>query len=1619
MSIGVALIRDRIRASQSGALPAPRSRRHLRLLAVGAALLTCAPFLSMLPAAVAGAGSQAISMVTVAAAPQVLFGDRALGAVAASSKQTGVVVLKPSDPSALTSFIVGVTDKSSPLFHHYLAPGAFSGRFGPAPATLAAVRAQLTSDGLRVTNVSGDGLLVSFSGSVTAVETAFRTRIERYRLAGGTIGQATTTALRMPSSIAGSVAAVLGLNDLVPARPAFTRPGPPSVQRSFPRAKATSFTHPPGSPDACSLAQEDAESQGGLTDDEIANAYGAFGLYQIGDFGAGEHIGIFELAPFLASDIETFDACYFGAAQGAKMSGRNGNLAGSLLSVIPVDGGIPQPGPESQNDEDNLDIEDVSAIAPQAKIDVYEAPLNSVGSGYIDDFSRMINDDTDQILTSSWGSCEQSLQLDDPGMLQTENLLFEQAAAQGQTILSAAGDTGDDGCNESRALVPPSGQNLLSVGDPGSQPYVLSVGGTTIDDATEPPLEHVWDDGAQWGAGNGGISDVWTMPSWQAQVADTAGNARDISNAEAFERATAKESAPFTTPTFCDGTLGLPAGTLCRETPDVSAQADEFTGAVTIYGQVLGYGPKNGWATVGGTSSASPIWAALLALVNASPTCSADKINGVQDVGFASPILYGIAADPTAYARSFNDIVSGNNDAYGLDNGLLFPARPGYNMASGLGSPQLTTPTGGNGLAFYMCDYAGQLAPPSVARLSPSSGSTAGGYSVTVSGSGFGTPADPKVKSIQVGTTKAKSFTVTSGTTLTAVFPPAATSLPSGSPPPDDGAGPAPVTVTLKNGESSASSGASVFEYVDEAAAPSPVPSVTSVGPSAGLDSSPTPVTIYGSGFTRATRVSFGGMQARGFAVKSPYEITVTPPVFSTQKCTALPTTGVYKNEHARNDICQVQVVVTNAKGSSATSTILPAYEGAITFDSMLGQKTQAGFELAPQPTEFDYVPAPRITSVSTGSVADLEHCVSPATAACNAGQLASEAGGPANLVTLYGTGMNELSFDYLSLGLPVNEGGPVPVEPVAETGTSMELLAPALPKSDEPPTTEPFVLPVGFNSIVARSNESEIVYAGVPKVSSVVNPRTGAPGVPDTVACASPSPTSGCGSPLRISGVGLLQTFGPIGFVDNLTDFSLGTQYNFAVKSDRTLTTESVAQNPGLLDVEVCSVTGCSLNPKTDLLVVYPPGNPKIDSISPPAGAAHGGNSVVLDGANLGCVVSVAFGKVVTLSTSNVKAVLTCGTTNQVVVVAPPGVAGTKVSVRVVTLESLLDPAGQASNQIPYTYTPSAPSPPTTVTVTTGASSTTVHWRPPASDGGSAVTGYSVTASSPGLAGVRQLGGAATRSMTFTDLQAGTFWTFNVRAVSSKGIGPSAVSSPVAPPLGDDGYLVETQSGAVLGFGDVLSHGGIAGEGANAAGIATTPEGLGYWVVTTTGAVTAFGDAAFFGQASRSNVVGIASSPDGKGYWIVTKSGAVQAFGEAKTYKGNLPAGSDITGIASSPDGKGYWLVGSDGAVTAFGDAHASRSWHGTLTEPVVGMAVTPNGRGYWLVTAGGRVLSFGDARFFGSVAPKRLSGPIVGIAATPSGNGYWLVGTDGQVYNFGAAENLGNAPSAGAIGL
>ncbi len=263
--------------------------------------------------------------------------------------------------------------------------------------------------------------------------------------------------------------------------------------------------------------------------------------------------------------------------------------------------------------------------------------------------------------------------------------------------------------------------------------------------------------------------------------------------------------------------------------PDVSAQADEFTGAVTVYQAAFG-----GWSTIGGTSSSTPIWAAMLALVNASPTCAAHAATR-SGVGFASPLLYAVASNPGDYAASFNDITAGNNDIYGLDNGLVFPATTGYDLASGLGSPRLTGPGGTAGLAYYLCSLAGQASRPVVSGVSPASGSTAGGERVTITGTGFESGGSPDVAAIEVGAAQIPPghFTVHSATSISATLPPARDTRPPIAPAPQDGAGPADVIVTLNRRRVERPGPNSTFEYVDTRAGKA-VPSVTGVIPYAG-----------------------------------------------------------------------------------------------------------------------------------------------------------------------------------------------------------------------------------------------------------------------------------------------------------------------------------------------------------------------------------------------------------------------------------------------------------------------------------------------------------------------------------------------------------------------------------------------------------------------------------------------------------------------------------------------------------------------------------------------------------------------------------------------------------------
>jgi subtilase family serine protease len=181
------------------------------MLVVGAVVAMVTLALAL--AGTAGAGAPA--PMQVAGTPRVPHGDRAVGQVAATAPVAGAVVLEPRDNAALQQFIAQVTDKSSPLYGQYLAPGQFAQRFGPSAQTIDAVRSQLRAQGLRVTSVSSDGLLLNFSGSARTVQGAFHTHLENYRRSNGTIGRQTTSPVSVAAAVAPHVAAVIGLNNLV------------------------------------------------------------------------------------------------------------------------------------------------------------------------------------------------------------------------------------------------------------------------------------------------------------------------------------------------------------------------------------------------------------------------------------------------------------------------------------------------------------------------------------------------------------------------------------------------------------------------------------------------------------------------------------------------------------------------------------------------------------------------------------------------------------------------------------------------------------------------------------------------------------------------------------------------------------------------------------------------------------------------------------------------------------------------------------------------------------------------------------------------------------------------------------------------------------------------------------------------------------------------------------------------------------------------------------------------------------------------------------------------------------------------------------------------------------
>ena len=336
--------------------------------------------------------------------------------------------------------------------------------------------------------------------------------------------------------------------------------------------------------------------------------------------GTGQTVAIIELGGgFRSSDLKA----YFS---------KIGIKKAPTVTAVSVDGAQnrPEGDPNSADGEVLLDIEVVGAIAPGARIAVYFGP--NTDQGFLDAITTAVHDSIRKpsVVSISWGAAEADWTAQS---LSAYDQAFQDAGALGVTICCASGDDGSaDGVEDGAA----------HVDFPASSPNVLACGGTRLQSSRgKISKEVVWNAGAGNGASGGGVSESFALPSYQS---------------------------PAGVPVSVN-----PSHFKGRGVPDVSGDADPATG-YQIY--VDG---RN--AVFGGTSAVSPLWAALVAMLN--------QLRG-KPVGFLNPILYNLYKSGT---KSVRDIVSGNNGAY--------QARTGWDACTGLGSPN------GQSLATALAKPAG------------------------------------------------------------------------------------------------------------------------------------------------------------------------------------------------------------------------------------------------------------------------------------------------------------------------------------------------------------------------------------------------------------------------------------------------------------------------------------------------------------------------------------------------------------------------------------------------------------------------------------------------------------------------------------------------------------------------------------------------------------------------------------------------------------------------------------------------------------------------------------------------------------------------------------------------
>jgi subtilase family serine protease len=367
----------------------------------------------------------------------------------------------------------------SASYHHYLTAAQWRAAYAPSTAAVAAVQRYLRAQGFRNVAATGNRLVVQADGTAAQAERAFNTSLVNYRLGSRTV-YANAKRAMVPAALGGTVAAVIGLNDLPLT----------AVKTTARKASAPAAA---GSP-----------STAGLYPAQFDTTYDAVGTKR------GIHTPIAILT----------EGATKGVISSLRYAEAKENMPRVPVTVVRVGS---QSADTSGADEFDMDSQ-VSTMVANRVPRLYMYNVGALlDSDITADFAKYVSQDRAKALSASIGGCEVNSYLD--GSELTTDVVMQEGAMQGQSLFASSGDNGD-ACMYVAAIGAPVG--VPGVNWPASGTFDTAVGGTSLlSDAKGNRIQELG-----WLGSGGGYSYV-ENPGWWTQDTDQAFSGEYVSGGRA------------------------------------------------------------------------------------------------------------------------------------------------------------------------------------------------------------------------------------------------------------------------------------------------------------------------------------------------------------------------------------------------------------------------------------------------------------------------------------------------------------------------------------------------------------------------------------------------------------------------------------------------------------------------------------------------------------------------------------------------------------------------------------------------------------------------------------------------------------------------------------------------------------------------------------------------------------------------------------------------------------------------------------------------------------------------------------------------------------------------------